>query len=254
MPAPRPLRQVASTVLGRWIPFLALALVLTTCVSCAADTVDHGQEVAGMPSVDPIKSIKLPEPRKQGSLSVEEAIQARRSIREYIGQLLSLGEVGQLLWSAQGVTSPWGARAAPSAGATYPLELYVVAGTVEGLAPGVYRYGPEEHILVSVRTEDMRAALAEACLGQECVAEGAIDVVLSVVYERTTETYGERGHRYVHLEAGHAAENLCLQAVALGFGTVPIGAFSDDLVQAVVGMSAEEQPLYVIPVGKPFSD
>lgn len=197
-------------------------------------------------------SIKLPEPSTEGSVSVEAAIQARRSVREYTGQALELKEVGQLLWSAQGIASPWGARAAPSAGATYPLELYVVVGLVDGLDPGVYRYDAEQHTLAPVRLGDMRAAMAETALNQECVAEAAVDVVISAVYERTTHTYGVRGHRYVHLEAGHAAENLCLQAVALGIASVPVGAFSDDLVHAVVGMSEEEQPLYVIPVGRPL--
>lgn len=200
------------------------------------------------------QALPLPAPDTEGSMSLEEAIRDRRSVRDYADEPLTLDELGQLLWSAQGMTSDRGARAAPSAGGTYPLELYIAVGRVIGLGPGVYHYRPEGHSLEIVSTGDARARLMEASLDQSCVGDAAVDIIVAAVYERTTGTYGERGIRYVHLEAGHAAQNLSLQAVALGLATVPVGAFSDERVQAVVGLAADEQPLYVIPIGRPAAD
>lgn len=194
-------------------------------------------------------TITLPAPRSAGPLSLEQAIGQRRSVREYSATPLSMEELSQLLWAAQGITSPAGGRAAPSAGGTYPLELYVVAGMVTDLGSGVYHYLPEEHTLTMTKSGDLRAELAEACLSQEWVASAPADVVVAAVYERTTERYGERGVRYVHLEAGHAAQNLCLQATALGLGAVTVGAFSDDQVATLLPLGEGETPLYVIPVG-----
>lgn len=196
-------------------------------------------------------TVRLPTPNPGGPVSLEDAIQRRRSVREFTDEPLSMEELGQLLWAAQGITSDQGARAAPSAGGTYPLELYVAAGRVTGLEPGVYHYHPQSHALELVATGDVRARLMEASLDQACVGAGAVDMIIAAVYERTMERYGERGVRYVHLEAGHAAQNLCLQAVALGLGAVTVGAFSDEQVQGAVGLGADEEPLYVIPVGKP---
>lgn len=164
---------------------------------------------------------------------------------------LTLAEVAQLLWSAQGITDSKRAyRTAPSAGALFPLEVYAVIGNVEGLAEGVYKYKPDEHELVKVGDGDVRDKLAVAALGQACVREGAIAVVFSAVYERTTRKYGDRGVRYVHMEAGHAAQNVCLQAVSLNLGTVVIGAFKDDEVSKILNLPDEEQPLYILPIGK----
>ena len=198
--------------------------------------------------------ISLPAPQPDGPVSVEKAIQGRRSVREYSEEPLTLVELGRLLWAAQGVTSDRGGRAAPSAGGTYPLEVYAAAAMVTGLRPGVYHYLPQEHALETLSAVDIRGRLMEASLGQACVGDGAVDIIIAAVYERTTERYGERGVRYVHLEAGHAAQNLCLQAVALGLGAVTVGAFSDEQVQSAAGLPAGEQPLYVIPVGRPSAD
>lgn len=194
--------------------------------------------------------IQLPKPRYESETSVEEALVQRRSIRDYSGENLTLEELSQLLWAAQGITGPWGGRTAPSAGALYPLELYIVVGDVEGLDRGVYRYGPEEHELEKVKNGDVRAELADAALGQEFIGDAAIDIVFSAVYERTTVKYRERGVRYVYLEAGHAAQNVYLQAVALDLGTVTIGAFYDNDVKDVVGIQEQENPLYIMPVGR----
>ena len=123
-------------------------------------------------------------------------------------------------------------------------------GSVDGLAPGVYKYRPQTHELVRITDDDVREELALASLGQSWVKEGAIDIVIAAVYERTTKKYGDRGIRYVHMEAGHAAQNIYLQAAALNIGMVTVGAFSDDQVKSIMGMLKEEVPLYVIPVGR----
>jgi SagB-type dehydrogenase family enzyme len=192
----------------------------------------------------------LPEPRFESKVSLEETLFRRRSVREYVDLPLSLEEVSQLLWATQGITSAWGGRTAPSAGALYPLEVYLVVGDVDNLGVGVYKYQPQEHALVRVGDGDVRAELASAALGQSFVEEGAIDIVISAVYERTTRKYGNRGVRYVHMEAGHAAQNTCLEAVALDLGTVTIGAFSDERVTDILGMPESEVPLYIMPVGR----
>ncbi len=192
----------------------------------------------------------LPEPRRSGSWSVEGALGERRSVREYAPTPLTRAELGQLLWAAQGITGPDGGRPAPSAGALYPLEVYVAAGAVEDLPSGVYRYEPRRHALALVAEGDRRAGLAAAALGQECVEEGAAVIALAAVYRRTTGKYGERGTRYVHMEVGHAAQNVYLQAVALGLGTVVVGAFDDRDVKRVLGMGAREEPLCLMPVGR----
>ncbi len=189
--------------------------------------------------------IVLPAPRQQGSLSLEEALAGRRSIREYGPRPLTWEEIGQLLWAAQGITSPQGFRTAPSAGALYPLEVYVV------LPEGVYHYLPQAHQLRRTAAGDHRGALGNAAVRQRPVYEAPAVFVIAGVYQRTAAKYGQRAERYVHLEAGHAAQNLLLQAVALGLGAVPIGAFHDDQVRAVLGLSANETPLYLIPVGAP---
>lgn len=197
-----------------------------------------------------LKRLKLPKPRYSSETSVEEAILKRRSIREYRDEPLSYEEVAQLLWAAQGITEPrWGFRAAPSAGATYPLEVYVVVkeGGVEGLDAGIYHYIPRRHELEMIREGDYSRELMAACLDQEWVGDAAINLVITAIYERTTWRYGERGRRYVHMEVGHVGENVYLQCVSLGLGCVVIGAFYDEEVKRVLGV--EEEPMYVIPVG-----
>ena len=200
-----------------------------------------------MPRIEVGERIKLPAPGYMSDTSVEEALSKRRSIRTYSGEELSIEEVSQLLWAAQGITGK--GRTAPSAGALYPLELYLVVGDVEGLDKGVYKYRPVEHELEKVVDGDKREELAEAAGGQECVKDAAIDIVFTAVYERTTWKYGERGIRYVHMEAGHAAQNMYLQAVSLDLGTVVIGAFIDDRVKDLVNAEEQEVPLYIMPVG-----
>jgi SagB-type dehydrogenase family enzyme len=188
----------------------------------------------------------LPAPSKRGRVSLEETLARRRSVREFTREPLSDEELSQLLWAAQGITDPAGYRTAPSAGALYPLEIYVAT------ASGFYHYEPREHRLNRRSSHDLRPALCRAGLDQESLLEAPAVFVMSAVYERTAQKYGEaRTPRYVHMEAGHAAQNLLLEAVAIGLGAVPIGAFYDTQVQKALSLPAEEQPLYLIPVGHP---
>jgi SagB-type dehydrogenase family enzyme len=193
----------------------------------------------------------LPEPRRESAYPLERALAARRSVREFRDAPLRLEELAQLAWAAQGQVTRSGHRTAPSAGALYPLELLVVAGNVQGLAPGIYRYVPAQHRLASLAEGDRRKPLAEAARGQDWIAQAPVILVLAAIERRTTAKYGARGVRYVHLEAGHAAQNALLQAVALGLGGTVVGAFSDADVKASAGLREDEQPLYLIPVGRP---
>jgi len=179
--------------------------------------------------------MKLPEPRTTGSLSVEAAIARRRSQRSYRNEPLALQEVAQLLWAAQGQTGGGQLRAAPSAGATYPLITYLVAGNIAGLEPGLYRYETSSHSLAQLRSGDMRAELSELALQQAFIRDAAAIVVFAARYERTTSVYGDRGTMYVHLDVGHAAENVLLQATALGLASVPVGAFRTRSVGTALG-------------------
>lgn len=196
------------------------------------------------------KMITLPEPAHHGKISVEAALQARVSTRTYAAGPLTLNQVSQLLWAAQGITSQSLRRTAPSAGALYPLEVYLVAGHVQGLAPGIYHYLPQAHGLELVLSGDRRKELAIAALGQGSIENGAVNLVLAGVYGRTAAKYGSRARRYVHMEIGHAAQNIYLQAVALKLGTVAVGAFDDEQVQQILGMEKDEAPLCIMPVGR----
>jgi SagB-type dehydrogenase family enzyme len=188
----------------------------------------------------------LPAPDTNGRVSLEQALLRRRSIREYGTQELTEAEVSQLLWAAQGITGPGGLRTAPSAGALYPLELYLATRT------GLHHYEPRGHRLVRSSGEDPRRALSRAAHGQAAVADAPAVFVITAVPARTAAKYGEeRGARYVQLEAGHAAENLLLEAVALGLGGVPIGAFDDGAILRALGSPRGVVPLYLIPVGHP---
>lgn len=238
---------------GRFrVPSFAAA-VLLLLTGCGSNTITIQTPIRTEESSQ-VMDIVLPEPRLKGAVSLEEALQKRRSVREYSNEPLDITEITQLLWAAQGVTSEWGGRTAPSAGATYPLEIYVVAGNVNGLKLGVYHYIPSVHRLSGIREGDIRRELSEAALNQSWVASAPVSIVIAAVYERTTQRYGDRGIIYVHMEVGHAAQNVCLQAVALGLGAVPVGAFEDEKVKGIIRMTGKEAPLYIIPVGKTITN
>lgn len=196
--------------------------------------------------------IALPPPDERGDISVEQAIASRRSVRHYSGEDISLSSLGQLLWSAQGITkASSGKRSAPSAGLTLPMEIYVVAGPgVTGLSEGVYHYIPENHKIEKHLAGDMRNDLASAALGQSAIRTGVLSIVVAAVFERTKARYRDRGVRYVHMEAGHVGQNLHLQGESLGLGMVMIGAFNDDNVKQTLKLPHNHDPLYIIPVGK----
>lgn len=194
----------------------------------------------------------LPKPRQDGALSVERALALRRSVRDFSPAPLSLEEASQLLWAAQGVSDARGLRTAPSAGALHPLELYLVAGAVTTLPAGSYRYEPRQHRLLPIATGDLRAGIAAAALDQAWVGEAPAILVLAAVVERTARRYGDRATRYVHMEVGHAAQNVYLQAASLGLGTCMVGAFVDARLKRLLGLPAEVDPLALLPVGPPL--
>ena len=194
--------------------------------------------------------ISLPEIKTDSRISLEKALYNRRSVRRYGDATLSLSEISQLLWAAQGITNARGLRTTPSAGALYPLEIYLIADKVEELNTGIYKYLIRNHELLLTAQTHSKSALMRAGLGQRSLKSAPAVLIVCAVYERMTIKYGERGIRYVHMEVGHAAQNVCLQAVALDLSTVVIGAFHDSEVKKLVGTAEDEHPLYLIPVGR----
>lgn len=193
--------------------------------------------------------VKLPEPDAAGRSHIEELIAKRRSVRKYADRELSEPVISRFLWAAQGISSKEGFRTSPSAGALYPLEIHVIAGKGSGLEPGTYRYIPEEHTLIQEIAGDVREKLSKAAFSQPMVKNAHVSIVISAVYPRITGKYGKRGIRYTHMEAGHSAQNVCLLGVELGIGTCSIGAFEDEEVKKVLKLSADEEPLYILPLG-----
>ena len=216
--------------------------------------------VDGDDGFDPVgentPTVDLPPPTTDGTVSVEATIADRRSRRTYTDEPLSKADLGQLLWAAQGITAPHpdgvDFRTAPSAGATYPLEVFVVVGNpgVEGVASGVYHHQRHAHRLEQRRAGDFQGSLQAAGLDQDWIGDAAIDLVVTAIDARTTDRYGRRGRdRYVPMEAGHVGENLYLQAEARDLATVAIGAFRDGAVRDLLGVSEDHRPLYIFPVG-----
>lgn len=241
-----------------WVLSLALAafiIIYAWHITTTAKRI----EVVNEPIL--LEKILLPLPRKVSELTVEEAILLRRSIREYTTDPVNLSDLAMILWAAYGITEPKHVfRAVPSAGATYPLEIYVLVGrngvksTEDFIGEGVYKYEPHSHTLLLVKRGDYREELMYAALGQKWVSEAPLSIVICAVFERTTSVYGERGKvRYVPMEVGHAGQNVYLMATALGYGSVVIGAFNDDLVSGAISTESEEKPLYIIPIGVPKS-
>jgi SagB-type dehydrogenase family enzyme len=193
-----------------------------------------------------LDNILLPPPKLKGKISLEEAISRRRSIREFSSKEISIEELSQILWAAQGITGEeWGykLRSVPSAGALYPIELYAA------LPRGIYHYIPERHELVKIAGQDVRYELSRAALSQEFIAQAPLDLVIAAVFERTKAKYGERGARYVYVEAGHVSQNVYLQCESLGLATVAVGAFYDEQVQRILKMPENHRPIYIMPVG-----
>ena len=215
---------------------------------------------------DTANIVSLPQPQIDVTVSVEKALNNRRSRRQFKDEEISLEELSQILWASYGITIPvadnpslrGGLRTAPSAGALYPLEIYIVVGKVRGIEPGVYKYLSQGHKIVRIANgdgkdgkEDVRSALSSAALGQEMIKDAPVSLVYTAVPSRTTGRYGKRGQeRYIFIESGHSAENVYLQVEALGLGTCAIGAFSDVGIAEILKLPREEEPLYIMPIGR----
>ncbi|MDH7500454.1 MAG: SagB/ThcOx family dehydrogenase, partial [candidate division NC10 bacterium] len=197
--------------------------------------------------------ISLPKPSEKGRISVEQAIQGRRTIRHFQDHPLTLDQLGQLLWAGQGITDKgsYHRRAAPSGGALYPLDLYAIVGKerVTGLKAGIYRYVPERHCLMEVSPGDRRESVARGSLGQMWMAEAPVIFAVVAEYQRITRKYGERGVRYALIEVGHVGQNLFLQAEALGLGAGIVGAFEDQEIASLLRCSPGQDPICLMPVG-----
>lgn len=195
--------------------------------------------------------IALPRATPSSEANLTSLLDRRRSVREFANRPVELAELAEVLWAAIGVNRPDGRRTVPSAGALFPLDVYVVVGDVRGLAPGVYRYLPFEHALERTAGGDRRAALVGEALRQGWVARAPAIVIVTAEYERTTVKYGDRGVRYAHMEVGSVAQNVYLQCAALGLGTTFVGAFDDEGVAEAMGLPAAHRPLALLPIGSP---
>jgi SagB-type dehydrogenase family enzyme len=217
----------------------SVVLVVTLFLVCGTAAIESV-------SSQQAKIVDLPEPTLKGSVTVEETLARRRSVRSFTPEPLTIEELGQLVWAAQGITLPSrGFRTAPSAGALYPIELYIVT------PDALYHYVPQGHKLRLLKEGDLRGELARAAGGQSSVREAAADVVVTAVYARTMRKYREHWKKYVHIEVGHVGQNIHLQAVALGLGSVSVGAMQEGRVKTALSLPADHEPLYIIPIGHP---
>ncbi len=230
-----------------WLLILGLILIIIFVLKI---TIMEKHQMRTIQQSQILATITLPKPIYHSDVSIEQTLLARRSVRIYQNSPLTLQQVSQLLWAAQGITSPHGGRTAPSAGALYPLEIYLICGNVTGLSAGIYHYVPATQSIEFIAKGDKRKDLASAAFNQTWVKNAAIDIVIVGVFNRTESKYGARGDRYVYMEAGHAAENIFLQAVPLKLGTVTVGAFDDASINKILNVSNDYHPIYIMPVGK----
>jgi SagB-type dehydrogenase family enzyme len=192
----------------------------------------------------------LPPPETKGTVSLEEAIQRRRTVRSFLPQPLTLPQVSQVLWAAQGMTSG-DKRAAPSAGALYPMDVYAIVGKdrLEFLEAGIYHYEPREHRLSQVTKGDLRTVASRIALSQMWMADAPLIIVITAEYRRIAVKYGDRGTRYAMIEAGHIGQNIFLQAEALGLRAGIVGAFDDEKLNEAMKIPRSHEPLLMMPVG-----
>jgi SagB-type dehydrogenase family enzyme len=237
-----------SIILPIFAPILAIVLLVQGCAGASSTDVKNSATPLDTSSTATVAAtIKLPEPRLKGDVSLEEALYNRRSIRQYSDSALPLSDVSQLLWAAQGITeNSTGQRTAPSVQSIYPLEVYLIAGNVEGLAPGIYRYSPEGHALITIKEGDLRAELG----GRPDSQKAPIDIVIAANYSKMPAQFGAEGTKWIYLECGHAAQNVCLQATALNLGTATMAGFAEDQLKGLLDLPAEKGILYLMPVGK----
>jgi len=205
------------------------------------------------------KTFQLPVPSFESNVSVEQALLNRRSRRDFKSDPISMNDVSQILWAAYGINqskkfslfrSGRRLKTAPSAGARYPLELYLVAGKVNDLPPGLFKYLPSDHCIRQISDKDLRGELYAAARHQDMILKAPASLVYTAIFKRMTSKYGERGRiRYVPMDVGHSAQNVYLQVTAMNLGTCAVGAFDDEQVSIVLDLPPEEEPLYIIPVG-----
>jgi len=232
---------IALGLLVAVIAFTSLQIIPTSPyeIKAAECTIDPSQSV-----------IELPPPDYTG-LSVESAIADRRSLRSYTEEEITLEELSQILWAAQGITDESGKRTAPSAGALYPIELYVVPNRVSNVDCGVYHYVPDEHKLVLHQEGNFTEAVYHTALAQEHVKDAAVVIIFTAVRERTASKYGDSADKYIAMEAGHISENILLESVSLGLGAVPVGAFDQNGLDELLGITGSgESALYLNCIGK----
>lgn len=186
--------------------------------------------------------LELPKPFLKGSKSLEECIYKRESVRSYKDKVIEIEKVSQILWAAQGKKGH--KRTVPSAGATYPLEIYITLKN-----KGYFHYNFDRHTLELITDEDVSGKITAASWNQQFISEAYLNVIICAIFTRTTQRYGERGVRYVFIEVGHCAQNIHLEAVSLGLTSVPIGAYEDEKVKALLDLPKNVEPLYIIPIG-----
>lgn len=229
------------------ILFMVFIVTLTACGSTAPENDQKNGELIA--AEEPALTYYLPSPDTDGDMSVESALQNRRSQRSFQDKALSAYQLSQILWAAYGITDDGrGFRTAPSAGALYPLEIYAIVGNVEGIDPGAYKYIAEGHKIVMVVEGDVRDQLSEAVFSQRMVTEAPAAIFYSGVFSRTTERYGDRGNHFVYIEVGHSAQNVYLQAESLGLGVCAIGTVTD-VAREILDLPPDEDPLYLMPIG-----
>ncbi len=234
----------------RFVQVLVVALAITLLVpEVACENETEGKEKAAGDNSS--KLIKLPEPPAGDGMTLKKALSNRRSARKFSSEPISLETLSSLCWAGQGITSPKGLRTAPSAGALYPIFLYVAVGEdgVKGVDAGIYLYRPHKNALERVAEGDRRRELAKAALGQMWMSDAPVMFIIAADYSRTTRKYGKRGIRYVHIEVGHVAQNILLEATTRELGACPVGAFRDAVVKDKAGLHDAHKPLLFIPVG-----
>ncbi len=219
---------------------LLIVLAASAGLAGCARRAPEWARAAGYPT-----RVALPAPNRDGGVPLEQAISRRRSLRSFRADPLPASVVGQLLWAGQGVTDADGKRAAPSAGALYPLELYVAT------ADEVMHYLPTPHHLEVRATADLRPNLRAAAHGQQAVGEAPAVIVVAAVPSRTSRRYGGMASSFVDREAGHAAQNILLQAAAYGLAAVPVGSVDGSLVARILSLPGDQRVIYLIPVGRP---
>jgi len=222
-------------------------IILFISLNCFAQRTNSGKPI----QIQKYNAIILPDPRYDSKVSLEKALHKRRSIRNYSDDSLSISDISQILWAGQGITKKIGGlRTAPSAGALYPIELYIAVGKVKGLSQGLYKYNPQQHSIIKVLEGDKRVELSNAALKQNCIRRGAVNIIIVGVYKRTAFKYGKRAEQYVLMECGAVSQNIYLQSYALGLGTVLVGAFNDDSLKSILKIPEDEYPLGIMPIGK----